>query len=288
MRCSWPDSSAKENLNVGFPKEKVLVSVFLVRYHHLDAGNWRCFLQWYWWLLWALLLLLLLMWLGWQWLWGAAGGRQSRRLLLASGGPIATNKMGDHVHRDWKYNGGVFLVANTAQSLQKGEKRIKSIRHVLKNLILLEKSSIPEGILVEWHVDCAPTHPRLASKLLWLFLPHGLEWFWLELLELLRPQLPWLFAVAPEAANLFCKKHTMGWGYGCCHHISHLLLTMITYKESLGFFLYVLVCVDRKLLCRTHGTIYITQRRVLVSSFPHLFKASYSNWRIDDNHLRLF
>ena len=85
------------------------------------------------------------------------------------------------------------------------------------------------------------------------------------------------------------KAHTMGGScYGCCHHISHLLLTMITYKESLGFFLYVLVCVDRKLLCRTHGTIYITQRRVLVSSFPHLFKASYNNWRIDDNNLRLF
>ena len=49
-----------------------------------------------------------------------------------------------------------------------------------------------------------------------------------------------------------------------------------TYDDYLqgesGFFLYVLVCVDRKLLCRTHGTIYITQRRVLVSSFPHLFK----------------
>ena len=121
----------KRLLNVGFPTEKVLVSVFLVRYHHLDAGNRRCFLQWYWWLLWALPLLLLLMWLGWQWLWGAAGGRQSRRLLLASGGPIATNKMGDHVHRDWKYNGGVFLVANTAQSLQKRRKVNKINKEIL-------------------------------------------------------------------------------------------------------------------------------------------------------------
>lgn len=126
------EKKRKRLLNVGFPTEKVLVSVFLVRYHHLDAGNRRCFLQWYWWLLWALpLLLLLLMWLGWQWLWGAAGGRQSRRLLLASGGPIATNKMGDHVHRDWKYNGGVFLVANTAQSLQKRRKVNKINKEIL-------------------------------------------------------------------------------------------------------------------------------------------------------------
>ena len=131
-------------------------------------------------------------------------------------------------------------------------------------------------------MDCAPTHPRLASKLLWLFLPHGLEWFWLELLELLLPQLPWLFAVVPEAANLFCKKHTMGWCYGCCccHHISHLLLTMITYKESsLVFFVCVFVCVDRKLLCRTHGTIYITSSFSIFFS-PYWYFIATTTWEM--------